>query len=554
MKNRQTLNIRLFIVTLCISIPVIAMILWINSKSLENLKKEKIRESQAEVEVAVSQLDTMMELLENSVINLSINNPDFQVVAKATEKSTDFWRANQRLMRKITNLTNVSTFPFYLFVYYPKVDLFYNNKVDPEMTKTIQALIDHKDEVPLKKRWNTIWCNDKAYIIRIIDYESYDLGAWIEYSSLYRKLSLNSNEDIKYYFLDEYGRVLNTNEKISIDITNSTYRDEQGKRWYIASALSSETDYYFVKLISANALKKELPKVTESIFLVTGILILLFTVYIICIYRWVMKPISHMKKSMAVIEAGNMDYRIPSDDRTSIEFASVIDQFNSMMDQLQHLKIEVYEGKLERQETKLQYLSQQIQPHFMLNTLNTLYNYSDRDKQATKEIILLLSKYYRHIVNINSKYVLLGQELDHIENYLKLQKIRYPKAFEYEIECKSPLEIIPVPPFLIESFVGNAIKYGIRSGDTSYIKISVEEVNQFKIRIRISDTGNGFSEDDLDSIREFVEEGIVSEELGVGIRNSIERLRLIYHEKATILFYNQEPHGAVIEIEIILQE
>jgi sensor histidine kinase YesM len=261
-----------------------------------------------------------------------------------------------------------------------------------------------------------------------------------------------------------------------------------------------------------------------------------------------------MKKSMAVIEAGNMDYRIPPEDRTSVEFESVIDQFNSMMDQLQHLKIEVYEGKLERQETKLQYLSQQIQPHFMLNTLNTLYNYSDRDKQATREIILLLSKYYRHIVNVNSKYVLLGQELEHIDNYLKLQKIRYPNAFEYEIECKSPLEIIPVPPFIIESFVGNAIKYGIRPGNTSLIQISVEEVDQFKIRIKISDTGNGFSEDDLDSIKEFVEEGIVSEELGVGIRNSIERLRLIYHDKATILFYNQKPHGAVIEIEIILQE
>ncbi|MDF2514478.1 MAG: hypothetical protein K0S04_4344, partial [Herbinix sp.] len=290
MKNRWTLNIRLFVVTLCVSIPVIAMILWINSYNLENLRKEKVGESQAEVEVAVSQLDTMMELLENSVINLSINNPDFQVVAKATEQSTDFWRANQRLMKKITNLTNVSTFQFYLFVYYPQVDLFYNNKVDPEMTKTIQTLIDNKDEVPLKRRWNTIWCNGKAYIIRIIDYESYDLGAWMEYNSLYRKLGLTSNEDVKYYFVDESGKVLNTNKELSIDVNKSVYQDDEGNRWYIASALSAETDYHFVKLINANALKKELPKVTESIFLVAGILILLFTVYIMCIYRWVIGP------------------------------------------------------------------------------------------------------------------------------------------------------------------------------------------------------------------------------------------------------------------------
>ncbi|HHV09171.1 MAG TPA: histidine kinase [Clostridiales bacterium] len=554
MKNRWTLNIRLFVVTLCVSIPVIAMILWINSYNLENLRKERVAESQAEVEAAVSQLDTMMELLENSVINLSINNPDFQVVAKATEENTDFWRANQRLMRKITNLTKGSSFQFYIFVYYPKVDLFYNNKVDPEMTKAIRDLIDNKDEVPLKRRWSTIWSNDKAYIVRIIDYESYDLGAWLEYGSLYRKLGLVSDEDVKYYFVDENGRVLNSREEISIDTSGNVYRDGRGSRWYVASALSGETDYRFVKLINEKALKKELPKVTESIFLVAGILVLLFTVYILCIYRWVIGPISHMKKSMAVIEAGNMEYRIPNADKTSVEFESVIDQFNSMMDQLQNLKIEVYEGKLEQQETKLQYLSQQIQPHFMLNTLNTLYNFSDRDKQATREIIMLLSKYYRHVVNVNSKYVLLGQELEHIENYLKLQKIRYPKAFEYGIKCSPPLEIIPVPPFIIESFVGNAIKYGLRPGETSLLQIDVEELEQFKIRIRISDTGNGFSEDDLDSIREFIEEGSVSEELGVGIRNSIERLRLIYQNRAAIRFYNQQPHGAVIEIDIVLQE
>jgi two-component system sensor histidine kinase YesM len=115
------------------------------------------------------------------------------------------------------------------------------------------------------------------------------------------------------------------------------------------------------------------------------------------------------------------------------------------------------------------------------------------------------------------------------------------------------MEIIPVPPFIIESFVGNAIKHGMLPGRTSVIRVTVEELDRFKILIRISDTGNGFSQDDLDSIQEFIEDGVVSEELGIGIRNSIERLRLIYHENATMRFYNQEPHGAVVEIEVALQ-
>lgn len=553
MKHRWTLNVRLLVVTLCISIPVIILILWINANNLENLRKEKISESKAEVGVAVSHLDTMLELLQSSLVNLSINNPDFQIVANSKSKTTDFWRANQRIMKKINNVSNISTFKFYVFAYYPNIDLFINSKVVPSMTTLLRGMIDNKEERPLSNRWNTVWCDGKAYVIRIIDYENYYVGVWIEYESLYRKLGVVSNSDVKYYFADESGRVLNANKDEKISWDEDVYTDKENIKWYIAYALSEETGYRFIKLINTQAIKEELPKVTENIFLVAGVLIILFTVFIFCIYRWVITPMSHMKKSMAFIEAGNMEYRIPSTKKASIEFESVIEQFNSMMNQLENLKIEVYEGKLERQETKLQYLSQQIQPHFMLNTLNTLYNYSEQDKKTAKEIILLLSKYYRHVVNVNSKYVLLGQELEHIDNYLKLQKMRYPTSFEYEINCIPSLEIIPVPPFIIESFIGNAIKYGIRPGETGLIRIDVEYLDEFKISICISDTGNGFSEDDLDSIEEFIEDGIVSEELGVGIRNSIERLHLIYHDKASMRFYNQQPHGAVIEIKITLQ-
>ena len=78
-------------------------------------------------------------------------------------------------------------------------------------------------------------------------------------------------------------------------------------------------------------------------------------------------------------------------------------------------------------ETELQYLSRQIQPHFILNTLNTIYNYSENDVKTTKQLIRLTSGYYRYVVNVNSRYVQLGQELEHIQDYLRLQKMRYPQ-------------------------------------------------------------------------------------------------------------------------------
>lgn len=553
MKRRWTLNIRLFAVTILISVPIILLLLWINANNLENLRKEKVAQSLAEVSSEVSQLDTMMELLEISLVNMTLNNPDFRIVAEGTQQTTDYWRANQRIINKMKNLNNASTFQFHIFAYYPKSDLFINSMVEPPMTSLLKTMIDNKEEVPLKNRWNTVWCDGRAYAIRVIEYEDYCIGAWMTYNNLLYKLAVTNSDGSRYYFTDEQGLTLNSGTTETIDTLHTSFRDENDRVWYNAYVPSTRADFKFVKLISADSLEAERAGAINNIFWVTVALVGLFVIFIMGIYRWVISPINHMRKSMAVIEAGDLQYRIPKPDNLSAEIENVIDQFNTMMDQLEQMKIEIYEGKLESQETKLQYLGQQIQPHFILNTLNTLYNYCDRDQKATKEIILLLTRYYRHVVNINSKYVSLGQELEHIDNYLKLQKVRFPNAFDYEVHCESPYEIIPVPPFIIESFVINAMKYGMVTGAATMIRIDVSKVDQFTIRIRISDTGNGFSEDVLDSIQDFIERGIVSEELGVGNRNAIERLRLIYADKSKIIFYNQQPHGAVVEMEMALQ-
>ena len=251
------------------------------------------------------------------------------------------------------------------------------------------------------------------------------------------------------------------------------------------------------------------------------------------------------------IRAGDISHRIPVSPGDCVEFTSLNTLFNDMMDQVNQLKNELYEGQLERQEIRLEYLQQQIQPHFILNTLNTLYNHTEDEIQ--KEIILLMTKYYRFVVNVDSRYVQLGQELDHINNYLKLQKIRYPQAFEFEIVCESALEIIPVPPFLIESFVGNTIKHALNFSDCVHIRIEAYLLDTFTTRIRISDTGGGIDEEVLDMINDYLENKTICEELGVGIRNSVERLRLIYGDKAAIRLYNQESGGAVVEIDLSLQ-
>ena len=248
---------------------------------------------------------------------------------------------------------------------------------------------------------------------------------------------------------------------------------------------------------------------------------------------WINRPLNFMHHEIELIKK-DKNHRIKNYPSTSREFEDMYESLNEMLDLLEETKNQIYEQKLKDQETKLRYLGQQIQPHFMLNALNTIYTYIDQNPEQSRRIIMLLSSYYRYAVNVESKYMPLWDELNHIENYLKFQKIRLEERLDYKIICDDKLKITPVPPFLLESFIGNSLKYGIDENDHIFIQIRVEEIANFIVKIQIRDHGEGFSDDELEVIQNYIETENMAEELGVGMRNSIERIRLIYKDEAEI--------------------
>lgn len=494
----------------------------------------------------------------------------------SNDTESEYYRAVQLLFNHLQDSLAASDFTQNAFIYFPEQELFYNSKKEAQMTEYLNTIIQSDmsgGPVNLmdtyQKSWAPVYVGSQWYILRIWRYNpkanGYYIGAWFSVDALRDSIHVSINTDYDRLFiangrgtyLNSNGLYINPNTIASGDMVHDskgsdiTGSGRTSEDYYYIYTLSEKAPIRLIKLLNTKTVKSLSPDISLAIFIMFlcfAMLILLFTV---CIRRWLLSPISSTMRSMDRIRSGDIDHRIPVNSGDCVEFTSLNTLFNNMMDQVNQLKNEIYEGQLERQEIRLEYLQQQIQPHFILNTLNTLYNHTEDDIQ--KEIILLMTKYYRFVVNIDSRYVQLGQELDHIKNYLKLQQIRYPHAFEYEIRCESSLEIIPVPPFLIESFVGNTIKHALNFSDCVFIRIEAYLLDTFTTRIRISDTGEGFEDEVLDMINDYLENKTISEELGVGIRNSIERLRLIYHDNAAIRLYNQESGGAVVEIDLSLQ-
>ena len=563
MKERVSLNIRLFLVTMCIAVPVIAALFFTGIRERTSAKKERINELHADVEVEMSRIDTQLKFLRNSLANLVMDNAEFKHIADEDEEDNDFWLANQTVLEKINNQTAELDPGFTVFVYYPENGVFYNYKKDIGVSEFVRQQINEQAELSAYRQWSTIWCAGQPYLFFLLDYNNYYIGAWSSYENLLQGLQQNTDKtgkagilQEKYLICDENGQVMVPAEDKDtwLSFGRNMYTDEEKNSWYYAGAISELSDFYLVKQISKTTLEEQLPAIGSEITVFAAVILLLFVVYGVCLYLWILTPMAYLKKSMEIIQQGELDYRIPELDNCSVEFDAVIQEFNYLIDHIKNLKIQMYEERLAGKETELQYLSRQIQPHFILNTLNTIYNYSESDVKTTKQLIRLTSGYYRYVVNVNSRYVQLGQELEHIQDYMRLQKMRYPNAFNYKVTCEETIKIVPIPPFIIESFVGNAIKHGLKPGKMTEIQVNVSKLEEFRILIQVKDNGTGFSDDSLDAVEEFLEKGIVSEELGVGICNSVARLRLIYGDKCEIRIYNQEPSGAVVDITLNLQK
>lgn len=556
----QTLTGKITIVILLIVFPVIFMVYQNGRSTRQNWQEQQITKAEDDLALYASSMDHIFDILEETLLYLPINNNSFNQLVSFPQSDTQrHWSLLISIKEQISSIKEIYPFMENIFVYYPEQNLFLNEKVNPEMTAVIRKQAKNfSGSAASSKLWNTVSTANGYYLYWLYKRDGYCLGSWISYDALLSYICQNESTaaaDTPTYLLTDFaGNVLTTQGGVTVipreDLGATVEKDGQ----FFITCQALHPGVYIARILGTAELGLSPHWYSSSFAAVTVLALLLVICVVLCISHWVLTPVKELTQGIEEIASGNIEHRLQNPSGTSLEFEKIETEFNHMMDQLKDMQIQIYQQELEQNETKLRYLSQQIQPHFILNSLNTLYTYSNRDVEATRKIIRLLSQYYRYVVNIESRYVNLGQELDHIENFLKLQKIRFPRKLDYEILCEDGIDIVPIPPFLLESFIGNSLKYGQDEQEKIMIRIQAVQVEPFVIRISVQDQGEGFSPEILEAIEEYHKTHVKNELLGTGIYNCIERLNLIYQDRAQIRCYNALPHGAVVEITIHLNQ
>ena len=211
--------------------------------------------------------------------------------------------------------------------------------------------------------------------------------------------------------------------------------------------------------------------------------------------------------------------------------------------------------QLEKQKTKIDYLQLQIRPHFYINCLNSIYSMAQlKHTEEIQQLALYVSGYMRSIFRKGTKPILMDEELQQIVNYVKIHNILYRYDCKCHICVDERVKQAMIPPLIMIVFVENCVKYTV--GCKRKIEISIEgsflDEEQKKIQIRIADNGPGFPENVLEKFRKN-EFGANDDRFQIGIRNTKDRLQLLYGAEASLMIGNGENLGTEVIIIIPYQ-
>ncbi len=251
----------------------------------------------------------------------------------------------------------------------------------------------------------------------------------------------------------------------------------------------------------------------------------------------VLDPADKLRRAMQELQAEHLDFRLEDTCyRNSDDMQYLFDTFDEMADKIQ----ESQEKDKKMYQAEMDNLRLQVNPHMLLNSLNTIYSLAQMKKfDAIQEYALHLVDYFRYALRRNDNLVTVEQELEFIKTYMEIQKIRYPGLLSFVYAIGAGCGAARVPPLLIQNFVENSVKYAVKPGKVTEILLNINR-REDRLEISVADTGAGIKPEVLDCLRRgepFVD---AMGQKHIGVWNCRRRIEV---------FYNEQPHIGIISGE-----
>ncbi|WP_169082513.1 sensor histidine kinase [Paenibacillus sp. PL91] len=312
---------------------------------------------------------------------------------------------------------------------------------------------------------------------------------------------------------------------------------------------STKFNFKFVSIVDLSMLIRQHARMLITIFLI--VLMTMISVLLLIVYnmRDDSRFLHRIIQSIGRVKTANFTLNRPARYRRN-EYGMIARELDDMIQQLdKHIRNE-YLLKLKQQETEMKALQNQINPHFLYNTLEVIRSTAlvnqDRD---TADAIATLGALYREIVK-KENIISIASELELLQKYLEIMEFKYPGRFYYQVNVEPTLLSIPTVKFWMQPLAENFFIHGfIASNEFNLYVVNGWEAEEHYV-LEFVDNGRGINAERLNTVRSTLSNNDDTSSESIGLRNVYTRLQFFYGKSFSIEIENNEEAGVKISVRI----
>lgn len=358
---------------------------------------------------------------------------------------------------------------------------------------------------------------------------------------------ITNGDEIFYQNPDsEIGPIRPPDEERGSGYENERVNGKDYMTTYVHSRFSDLTYYHFLPFSD----------ITQQNVVVKSIMILTFiSMFILSIIvsrkaaEFISKPLEDLSRNMKEVQSGDFEHTLErTDTENEDEIGLLHSNFRTMIDKINELIKENYTKQLMIKETEYKALQAQINPHFLYNTLDSI-NWMARISQQKKISVMVeaLGNMMRNIISKKDALVTLKDEMEIVKHYVTIQEYRFENRLKFSFHSLLDLDSHLIPKLSIQPIVENAMAHGLEEM-TSQCEINIYMYPKGReIEIVVEDNGPGMSEERIQAI---YRGEIHSKSSGIGLKNIIERIKLMFGEDYGVRIESTPGVGTKVKIII----
>ena len=470
------------------------------------------------------------------------------------------------IRKKILGVTLVAALPFLAISIYLLISMSnYNhtyNKIVQNLTIANNYNLDFKEEM------------DESLYKMVVGYVTVDdfddaeelKSPYVLIKNLrkeFRNLKKITTDTESKLWLDSLLRNIDTLENRVDDLVqnihvggtyDSNIKELDDNIYILTELIQDDIQYYiYYQTESMEKVTDTLNTQIRTFIIICACLIAVLTIGLVMavmqITTGMLRPIQVLAQAAGRISKGDLDARADVDSRD--EIAVLADRFNDMAGNIQTLVVKVREDEQKMRKADLRLLQEQINPHFLYNTLdNIVWLIEGNEPDEAVEMVVTLSEFFRLVLSKGKEFITIRQEEQHISSYLQIQEKRYHDILDYHIYIDPEIYEYQIPKLTLQPLVENALYHGIKyKRSRGMIEITGTKEGE-NLYLTVADDGVGMDEDELKKLGKEISRPCKETESGFGLANVNERIRMYFGAEFGMKIWSEKGSGTRITIEI----